>query len=708
MSNKVIRQHDTRDCGAACLCMVARYFDKSYSIQFLRKLSHTSQDGVTIWGIVEAAEKIGLKGEAYSGDVNDLKEYMSQNSAPVMLHLKVNHFVVAYKKNTKFIYIKDPARGSYKIPWEHLDQIWSGYLIGFSKTPNDDRLTECEDGKNKYSLLGKIIKANIKTLVCVFLISLVVFGVVICSNYMFQILIDHGGTMTEAAKEAGHHHHEDENIFIHILETIAGNSMYLFLACMIALYLLMAVIMLIRGKMVAVMSRNIDISLADQYVKKIESASLREIGSRKLGEYLTRISDLVSLRRVISDLLVASCLDLVMIILSVIILVRMNRILFLIALIGVVLYVLVALVLRNRIQVTNYEIMNDNAEMQSFFKEFLQGIEIIKMNNACDVMEETFINKYTKYVNSIYRGNMIGVASGTLSALIEQISSIVIVVLGFVFVDAQVFSLGELLSFYMFLTCMTEPIKDILSFQTTIQAGIVSLNRLEDIRYMEDEKSGDELLDEKEMRIDLENVHFHYPGKQDLLKDVSLHVSGTDKVVIQGANGSGKSTLLKLIMGIEEPDSGLIKINGVEIDQIEKANLRNRIGYVTQDNFLFAETIKNNITLNKDIYSEEDFEMACKLAGVDSVVEQMPMKYDTFINEDGGNLSMGQRQAIAIARALIRKPGVLILDEATSNMDEEREKQVMQNVLRLNIPCIVISHSKNVVELFEKKIQLSN
>ena len=133
MSNKVIRQHDTRDCGAACLCMVARYFDKSYSIQFLRKLSHTSQDGVTIWGIVEAAEKIGLKGEAYSGDVNDLKEYMSQNSAPVMLHLKVNHFVVAYKKNTKFIYIKDPARGSYKIPWEHLDQIWSGYLIGFSK-----------------------------------------------------------------------------------------------------------------------------------------------------------------------------------------------------------------------------------------------------------------------------------------------------------------------------------------------------------------------------------------------------------------------------------------------------------------------------------------------------------------------------------------------------------------------------------------------
>lgn len=708
MSNKVIRQHDTRDCGAACLCMVARYFDKSYSIQFLRKLSHTSQDGVTIWGIVEAAEKIGLKGEAYSGDVNDLKEYMSQNSAPVMLHLKVNHFVVAYKKNTKFIYIKDPARGSYKIPWEHLDQIWSGYLIGFSKTPNDDRLTECEDGKNKYSLLGKIIKANIKTLVCVFLISLVVFGVVICSNYMFQILIDHGGTMTEAAKEAGHHHHEDENIFIHILETIAGNSMYLFLACMIALYLLMAVIMLIRGKMVAVMSRNIDISLADQYVKKIESASLREIGSRKLGEYLTRISDLVSLRRVISDLLVASCLDLVMIILSVIILVRMNRILFLIALIGVVLYVLVALVLRNRIQVTNYEIMNDNAEMQSFFKEFLQGIEIIKMNNACDVMEETFINKYTKYVNSIYRGNMIGVASGTLSALIEQISSIVIVVLGFVFVDAQVFSLGELLSFYMFLTCMTEPIKDILSFQTTIQAGIVSLNRLEDIRYMEDEKSGDELLDEKEMRIDLENIHFHYPGKQDLLKDVSLHVSGTDKVVIQGANGSGKSTLLKLIMGIEEPDSGLIKINGVEIDQIEKANLRNRIGYVTQDNFLFAETIKNNITLNKDIYSEEDFEMACKLAGVDSVVEQMPMKYDTFINEDGGNLSMGQRQAIAIARALIRKPGVLILDEATSNMDEEREKQVMQNVLRLNIPCIVISHSKNVVELFEKKIQLSN
>ena len=146
---------------------------------------------------------------------------------------------------------------------------------------------------------------------------------------------------------------------------------------------------------------------------------------------------------------------------------------------------------------------------------------------------------------------MIGVASNSLSVLIEQVSNILIVIIGFAFVETHWITLGELFSFYLFLACMTEPIKDLLSFQSTFQSGMVALDRLEDIRYMEEERIGGTLLPEQKINIEVKNVCFHYPGKPPLLQKVSFCVSGEDKVVLQGDNGSGKSTMIKLIMGIE-------------------------------------------------------------------------------------------------------------------------------------------------------------
>ena len=698
----MVRQHDTRDCGAACLCMICSYFGKNYSIQQLRKLTNTSQDGVSIWGMVEAARKLGIIAEGYSGKIADLKEFMTETQIPVVLHMKNNHFVVGYRKNHKYIYIKDPARGKYKIEWNDLESIWSGYIIGFSKKDDTSESVKIEERKDKNIIIAELVREHIPSLFLIMALSVIVFCITICSNYVFQVLIDHGGVL------ASEHEHESENIFIHFLKMISGNNTYALLAYMILFFIVMAIMVGIRGKCVALMSRKIDISLVKRYVKKLSNASMHDISSRMLGEYLTRISDLVSLRRIISDLLVAVSLDIAMVTTSIIILIEINKVLFLISLIGVFLYVLVALLLKNKFKNTNYKIMSNNAEVQSFFKEFVQGIEVIKANNENEIMEEKFFNKYKKYADSVYYGNMIGVVSNSLSTLIEQVSNILVVIMGFAFVEAHWITLGELFSFYLFLACMTEPIKDMLSFQSTFQSGMAALERLEDIRYMEEERFGGILVPEQKMDIEVKDTCFHYPGKPPLLKEVSFCVSGEDKIVLQGNNGSGKSTMVKLLMGIGNADEGSIKINGIDIKKVNLLDLRNKISYVTQTNFLFADTLRNNITFGNLSYSQEELEHACKLAGLQKIIGEMPMGYDTYINENGGNMSMGQRQAIAIARALIRKPQLLILDEATSNMDEEREKMVMEHIAQLPIPCIIISHSTHVSEYFEHKVKLGD
>lgn len=693
-----IRQHDTRDCGATCLYMICSYFGLEPSIQQLRKLTNTSQDGVTIWGMVEAAKKLGITAEGYFGEIADLKNFMLTAQSPVVLHLKNNHFVVGYKMSKKFIYIKDPAKGRYKTSWNDLLEVWSGYMIGFAKTNDKSEFNVIKKKQDKYTLMFELLKKHFSPLCKVIFLSIVVFLITICSNYIFQVFIDH--------EELLEHNHDASNFFINFLISIYKHNVNVLLAYMISFFVFMAILVGIRGKCIAIMSREIDVSLVKRYVRKISKASMHDISSRMTGEYLARISDLVSLRRMITDLLIAVTLDVIMVVASVIILFRTNKMLFFVSFVGIFLYVLIALALKNFIHEANHKIMSNNAEMQSFFKEFLQGIEVIKANNENEIVEKRFFDKYDKYANSVFHGNMLGVVSNSLSTLIEQVSNVLVVVMGFVFVEAHWITLGELFTFYLFLACMTEPIKDILSFQSTFQSGLVALERLEDIRFMEEERIGGTAVTGQQISIDVNDVYFHYPGKPSLLQGISFRVSGEEKVVLQGDNGSGKSTMVKLIMGMENVEKGSITINGVDVRKVDLQDLRNKVSYVAQTNFLFADTLRNNVTFGDAGYSQEDVERACELAGLHEMIEEMPMKYDTYIDENGGNVSMGQRQAIAIARALIRKPQFLILDEATSNMDEKREKIVMENIAKLPIPCIIISHGTHVSDFLGQKVKL--
>ena len=319
---KNIRQHDTSDCGAACLCMICNYFGIEYSIQQMRRMINTRQNGVSILDLIEGAEIVGLSATSYKGDIQDLKEFIQQNEVPCILHLKNNHFVLLTSSKKDVVFINDPAIGCCKYTWEKIEQIWSGYIIAFNPTTDFGR----QKKENKANILVNLLISNKNNLFFVCLLSIVFVAFTICSAYVFQLLIDYGGILSEM------YEHNSSNAFIQLLIYISGDNIIQLLVGLICMCVVMAIVFLIRSNVVALMAKRIDLTLIDNYTSQIYNSTVQDVSARKIGDYISRISDLAAVRRMVTEVIVSFVLDIFMIVVSITILENINHMLFLVSL----------------------------------------------------------------------------------------------------------------------------------------------------------------------------------------------------------------------------------------------------------------------------------------------------------------------------------------------------------------------------------------
>lgn len=720
---KITKQHDERDCGAACLSMIASHCGLKYPISKYRELTKTDQNGANLYGLCDAAQKLGFHAEALSGNIEELLNGVQKGEIkfPFIAHIitedYMQHFVVVSNiKHNRFI-VADPAKGKVKYTVEQFEELWNGYIVTFEKT---DNFQKGDFTKGSFKKFFSLLKGQYAKLTSVIIISLIISIIGIIGSFVFEIIIDDFYTANETiicddGCTDEHEHITEETVAKpeYILDKVVGfvtnntSNFSLFFVCLIGLYILQAIIQFLRGYLISLVSRKIDLRLMIPYYDHIIDLPMSAVNTRKTGEYLSRFSDADAVREAVSGATLTLLLDSFMVIACGVILYMENPILFYISLVVIILYAIIILCYKKPLESINREVMENNARVQSYLKESIDGIETVKANRIEVIAKDKNNSKFTRLINSVFKNSIISISQDSICDLIELVGIVIILWVGFGMVIANLVTIGSLITFYALLAYFTEPIKNLIGLQPMIQTAVIAAERLNDILDIPCEEKG--INQETELsfdKISFSNIDFRYGNHELVLKNVSFTINKGEKVAIVGESGCGKTTLAKLLLKFYSPENGKILIDDNELNSISINSLRNNVSYIDQNTFLFSDTIKNNLLLGNQFATDSEIEQACKLANADSFISELPFDYDTFLDENGKNLSGGQRQRLAIARAVLRNPKLIIFDEATSNLDTITESAIKDTIFNLNkeMICIIIAHRLSTIKNCDKII----
>ena len=609
------------------------------------------------------------------------------------------HYVVVYGVKHGRFQIADPGKGKQRMTPEQFFSCWTGYIVTFEKTAGFQKKNET---KGSFSKFFTLLKGQYRKLAAILALSLVISAIGILGSFVFQIVLDDFFSEPYAEEsvdigEVEEHSHEDESPLERTVEALAvyAKNFHVIFCVLIAMYLVQAGIQLARSYLIILISRKIDIRLTLSYYNHIMNLPVSSISVRQTGEYLSRFSDASTIRQAISTATLTLLMDSIMVVACGVILYLQNRRLFFVALPVVILYAAVVLIFRKPIEKSNRSVMENDARLQSYFKESIDGVETVKAACAEKQSKEKTTGKFQRFIDAIVKSSMISALQDTPAGTIELIGTVAILWLGFYMALSGQVTVGSVMTFYALLAYFTEPIKNLIGLQPMIQTAFVAADRLNDILdlHSEEIEEGGETLPVIDT-LAFQNVDFRYGNRELTLEDISFTISKGEKIAIVGESGSGKTTLAKLLLRFYEPERGSILLNGGDVKELDLYALRRAVAYVDQNTFLFSDTIKNNLKLGNAEATDAEIEQVCKISRADEFIGKLPLGYDTPLDENGMNLSGGQRQRLAIARALLKKPQLLILDEATSNLDTITEASIKNTISQVNsdTTCMIIAH----------------
>ena len=680
---KYIQQLDETDCGAACLSMIASHFGKRLNIAEVRGQAGTDVIGTNINGLLIASKKYGLKGNAVKGSREAITPTLP---VPFIAHVHiqrnettwVDHYVVVKKIDKKIIEIwdSDPLYKKQKISYKKFFESWTGYAIFFEPAV-DFKKSERND-----NLLLKFIPVfmpHTKTLAFSFIASVLLLAFGIISSFYYKYIFDE------------------------VIYSKAAFSLHTLTAGILLVTIIQSVVGTVRRILLSHFSFKTDLQLNFSYLAHIFSLPLSFFESRKSGEVLSRLGDLDKIKQTLSSAALSGVMDVVMLIVSGPILFSINSKLFGISLATVILVSSVSVIYARIYRSYYAKSMSQNAEVQSYLYESLNGVGTIKALNAEQLVNIEYEKKKMTAVATGWTVNRYGISQGLISGLISGISGILVYWIGSSAIIGGLMSFGTLITFNSLLGYFTGPLFRLINIQNQVQEALVAAERVGEILELEKEKD-DDIQYMKPANIDghikFEDVTFAYGSRRPVYEHLSLEIPAGSWTAFVGPSGSGKSTFVKLILKFYEAQEGRVFLDGNDIRDIDTSYLRSKIGYVPQDIFLFSGTVRDNIALHNPDASLEDIIEAAKKAGAHEFIEKLPKRYETVLGEHGGGLSGGEKQRLALARALLGNPSLIILDEATSSLDTVSEMEIHKVIRQLKnekISVILIAHRLTTV-----------
>lgn len=685
-----VKQHDQRDCGAACLAMIAAYYGLKMPLGKYRELIKTDSAGSTIYGIVEGAEKIGFMANGLKGTYDELlKEYTDGNiTLPLIAHILKEdgepHFIVIYEIKKTHIKLGDPATDIIKMPIEQFLMVWTGYIITFEVT---DRFQKGNLKKGSIDRYIAIIEKQKWILALIIILSLIIAGISMFGTALFEYVVD-GLYDVEKGTDI-----EINSSGIMGLFFDRAPSLSRMCISVILLYIFQIFLQYIRSIISINVSKKIDLPVVFNYYTTLTRLPISFFAGRKIGDLLTRFNDASRVCQMMVDMLFTIIIDGLLVVFYTVFMLSINTTLFLIAFVILSLYTIVIFAFKKPIRNIEMSVMEKNANVSSFLKESIQGMETVKSFGVEKKIREKTFSLVKDYINCSCRSNKIDALQESIVSCISSVGIVILLWVGVILCNKGQLTTGTLISFYAIMGCFLTPMQNLIGLQNDIQSAIVAAERLNDIMELKVEDAEEETQDKTELVVGdiyIDNVIFRYGARNTILEKCTLKIEHNTCVALIGDSGCGKSTLAKLLAGFYEPEEGSIRIGKQNISTISKKELRRKVTYISQETFLFSDTIQSNLFFEGDNVREE----INKICGEDIFFKDLPNGLDTMIEENGINLSGGQKQRIAFLRAILCKTEILLLDETTSNMDVITERKIWDIVKQSNkkMTIIIISH----------------
>ena len=670
----VVLQHDESDCAAACLASICKYYGKRIPISTIRRLAGTDREGTSGCGIMRGAKELGF---SCKGAACPDKEVGSNIMYPFIAHVKadrLDHYVVVYKIKNGKAYIGDPAFGFKIISTERFKALWTG--VFFIVMPLE-RFEKNKDTDTSLVRFFKLLLPHKKTLAEVITASIFLSILGIASAFYFRFLIDE------------------------ILYTGVKLTLTLFSLGFALIIVFQSLLTFARSQLMLFMGSKIDAALMFTYFRHILRLPMDFFTSRKTGEILSRINDTSTIRHAVSSASLSVVMDSLMLVIGGVFLFIFGGKLLIAAIIPVVLSAVLAWLFFNPYERMLRVKAVIDADKQSVMVEHINGIATIKILSSEKL---AFERTEVKIVDSVKKGITLGTLGNTenvLHTFLSQSGTLAVYWLGSLAILAGTMSLGQLISFVLLSGYFLNPLGRLLTLQPALQEAAVAANRLAEILDIPEENvnSGTVIKEELSGVIKINNLSFAYGTRGNTLEKINMDIQAGQRVAFVGSSGSGKTTLTKLLMKFYNYDSGEIFIDGINLKDFETSYYRKAIGYVPQDILLFSGTVKENIRFGLAHLSDEEVYVAARAALADEFISKLPDRYDTMVGEHGATLSGGERQRIALARILLRKPRILILDEATASLDSVTERSIMKTVNELtrDITTVIVAHRLSTI-----------
>lgn len=675
----MIQQMEASECGLACVAMIAIYHGHRFTMPHLRQRVAISHRGSSFTTLIDIAALLQLEARGVKAPLEQLNEL----PMPCILHWDMDHFVVLKKISRDRVVIHDPNIGVRVLSYEQVSQHFTGVALELSPT-SEFAPIKARQQIRLSSITGKILGLR-RGMIEILSIAVGLEMLAIVMPFQLQWIVDNALVSADRS-----------------LIMVLGLGFTL-------LALLHAGMSALRGWLITRLSAHMNFQWMGNVFRHLLRLPISYFEKRHLGMILTNVDSIREIQHTMTTEFTQAVVDGLLTIGTAVMLIIYSVKLTAIAVIAVLLYAALRWLSFHSLRNARAEELISIAKGQTHFMESVRGVQTVRLFGRTAERAMGFNNLLADRFNAHLRAEAISVFQHAAHTLLLGVERVAVIWLGALLVLDKQFTLGMLFAFLAYKEQFTARLASLIDKLFEWRILNLHAERVADIVHATPERESTPLvLDEAELvpSIELRNIDYRYGPEELVLKDISLSIKAGESVAITGASGSGKTTLVKVMLGLFTPTQGEVLVSGQPLRHIGIKRYRSMLATVMQDDSLFTGSVSDNISFFDPAPDREWLEACARAAAIHDEIIAMPMGYHTLIGDIGTGLSGGQKQRVLLARALYRRPKILVLDEATSHLDVWNEKVVNESIKQMKLTCILVAHRPETIAMAQRVIHL--